>query len=232
MNEEATMRTGWIAAAVVTVFGLGWTAGQVFSQDAGGKDPKGGAGQEGGAKPAEPEMTPEQKAEQEAWMKAATPGEPHKRMAELDGEWTVSGRFWMEPKGAPIESVAKAKFHMILGGRYQVQEYSGGFMGMDFEGFGFSGFDNTTKEHVGVWADSMGTGVMVLRGKMDEKGRVESSGSFVNPTGQTETMREVWGPGDNGTYRLEFFGKSPKHPEEFKSMEMVYTRKKAGDAPK
>ncbi len=223
------MRNGWLAVAVVAVFGLGWTAGRVFSQDAGGKDPKGEAGNEGGAAPKQEEMTKEQKEqkeEMEGWMRAMTPGEPHKRMAEVEGEWTVATKFWMDPAKPPQESAAKAKYHMILGGRYQVHEYSGGFMGMDFEGFGLSAYDNTTKEHVGVWVDSMSTGLMVMRGKMDEKGRVESAGSYVNPKGETEYMRQVWTPVDKDTCRLEFYGKGPKHPEEFKMMEMVYTRKK------
>lgn len=33
----------------------------------------------------EPEMTPEQKAEMEAYMKAGTPGAPHKAMAATAG---------------------------------------------------------------------------------------------------------------------------------------------------
>ena len=43
------------------------------------------AQQEGGM----PEMTPEQKAEMEAYMKAETPGEPHRHLAESVGTYDV-----------------------------------------------------------------------------------------------------------------------------------------------
>ncbi|MCU0255023.1 MAG: hypothetical protein MUE47_10870, partial [Acidobacteria bacterium] len=41
------------------------------------------------AQQAAPEMTPEQKAEMEAYMKAGTPGAPHKLLAESAGTYDV-----------------------------------------------------------------------------------------------------------------------------------------------
>src|SRR5689334_15924307 len=125
-------RTAWMAMAMV--FGLGWTANRVFSQDAGGE----------GKKPAEEkkEQTPEEKAAMEAWMKSMTPGEQHKKLAAQDGEWTSAGKMWEKADAPPVEFTGTAKFHMILGGRYQVQEVSSVMMGMPFQGQGLTGYDN------------------------------------------------------------------------------------------
>ena len=48
----------------------------------------------------QPEMTPEQQAMMEAYMKAATPGEPHKMLASQAGTYDVKVKSWHEP-GAP-----------------------------------------------------------------------------------------------------------------------------------
>jgi hypothetical protein len=213
------MRKGWLTVAVVSVFGLGWSAGQVFSQDA--PAPKKEEPAKEGEKPA---AGPSQE-EMEAWMKYMTPGEQHKKMAAMDGEWTVASKMWMDPKAPPTDGTGTAKFRMILGGRYQVQEYSGNFMGMPFDGMGISGFDNASKEHVSCWIDSMSTGMMASKGTEDASGKVTLNGEFVNPTGQVEKMRMVMVHVDKDNFRLEAFVKSPKSPEEVKCMELNYTRK-------
>lgn len=213
------MRKGWLTVAVVSVFGLGWSAGQVFSQDA--PAPKKEEPAKEGEKPA---GGPSQE-EMDAWMKYMTPGEQHKKLAAQEGEWTVATKMWMDPKAPPTDGTGTAKIRMIFGGRYQVMEYSGSFMGMPFEGMGIAGYDNASKEHVSVWVDSMSTGMMPSKGTADASGKVTSVGEFVNPMGQVEKMRMVMTPGDKDSFRLEGFVKSAKNPEEAKCMELNYTRK-------
>ena len=215
------MRKGWLAVATVAVFGLGWTSGQVFSQDKEG---------EGKPKPPEegapPAMSEEDMKEMEAMMKAGTPTDPHKKMASMDGEWVVTGKSWMGPDKTPIEFTGTAKNRMLFDGRYQVQEFDSAFMGMPFQGFGLNGYDNMTKEYVSIWTDSMSTCVMVMRGKDDGKGVVSMSGEFVDGMGRTQTMRMSEKTVDKDTYVFEMHNKSPKFPAEFKCMEMTYKRKK------
>jgi hypothetical protein len=210
------MRKGWIAAAVVSVFALGWSAGQVFSQDAGKEAPKKEGGEEQG---------PFTKEEMEAWGKYMTPGEAHKKMAEMEGDWEVVVKSWMTPKGDPSESVATASIKMILGGRYQTQEVHGNFMGMPFEGRGLAAFDNGSKEHIGCWVDNMGTGVMVTKGTQDAAGKITSAGECVDPMGGKCSMREVWTPISKDSFKMEMWSKQSKFPEEYKCMELTYTRK-------
>ena len=43
-------------------------------------------------------------AEMEAMMKAATPGDQHKMLARMVGDWTFTQKFWMAPGQPPGES--------------------------------------------------------------------------------------------------------------------------------
>jgi len=207
------MRKRWLAFTLVGVFGLGIGTGQVLSQEAG--DPQ---------QPSQEEM--------QAWMAYMTPGEEHKEMASETGEWSVATKMWSAPEAPPMESTATAKFKMILGGRYQVQEWTGVMMGMPFEGFALTGFDNQTREYTSIWADSMGTGTMVSKGKRGEDGVIELTGEMVNPMGGTMKTRTVLQADENGNPKMEMFVTSPEHEGEMKMMELVYTRKGDGSAPK
>ena len=152
------MRRSLVALATVAVFGLGWSAGQVFSHDMGGGEKKDGGAPAGGG------PSPE---EMDAMMKAATPGEPHKRLASMSGEWTCTGKMWMDPKGPATDSVGGAKGRTVYDGRFLLQEITGDFMGMPFEGTSIVGYDNTLKEYVSVFFCNMGTGIMYGEGTYD-----------------------------------------------------------------
>jgi hypothetical protein len=204
-----------LAAAGLVAIGFG--AGTVFSQDMGGeKKPEGGA-------PADGQPTPEQ---MEAWMKYMTPGPEHAQMASMTGEWNAAVKMWMAPDAPASESVGTAKFRMILGGRYQVQDFAGSMMGMPFEGMGLGGFDNAKKEHFGTWTDSMGTGIMLARGKADEKGVVTCTGEMTDHEGKAYSIREVITHKDKDTMIFEMYIKGGEHKDEFRMMEITYTRKK------
>ena len=214
------MRTAWVILATAAVFGLGCASGQAFPPDAGGAEEKGGEA------PAPAPAGGPTAAEMEAWMKAATPGEPHRKLAELAGDWEFKGQCWMAPGGEAMEHTGTAKFTTLFEGRYQLQEFSGNFMGMPMQGMGILGYDNTLKEYVGAWISSMSTSVMASKGTADASGAITLSGECVNPMGEKETFREVMTIKDRDTIESVMFMKTPKHPEEFKFMELRYTRKK------
>ena len=44
-----------------------------------------------------PQMTPEQKAEMEAYMKAGTPGAPHQALASAAGNYDLRVKSWHQP---------------------------------------------------------------------------------------------------------------------------------------
>ena len=58
-------------------------------------------------------------AQMKAWQEYATPGNPHKMMADEVGTWNCDMTFWYEPNGKPEKANSVAVIRMILGGRYQ-----------------------------------------------------------------------------------------------------------------
>ncbi|MCH8054006.1 MAG: DUF1579 family protein, partial [Planctomycetes bacterium] len=62
-----------------------------------------------------------------------------------------------------------------------------------FEGFGLLGYDNTKKQYVSVWCDTMGTAVSVSHGTCDDSGKVFTyTSSYDCPmTGQPKNAKMV-----------------------------------------
>ena len=171
--------------------------------------------------------TAQTEAEMKAWMDYMTPGEFHKEMAKWDGEWNEDITMWMAP-GAPAQkSTASCVNKMILGGRYQSSIHKGSFSGMPFEGISTTGYDNAKKTFISTWVDNMGTGVMVLEGTWDEKGKMLTmKGKQTDPaTGKEMGVREIFRVIDDNTQKMEMF-MTPAGGQEFKSMEITFTRKK------
>ena len=174
----------------------------------------------------QPEMTPEQKAAMEAWMKAATPGEGHKLLEPTIGNWNVAMSMWEKPGDPPQKSSGTAENAWMLGGRFVQGSYHSEFNGMKFEGLAYTGYDNFKKEYVGAWMDTMGTMMMTMTGSADPAGRTITSTSAMDDilTGKKITVREVTRIVDANKHVFEMWGPDPSG-KEFKMMEAVYTRR-------
>src|SRR5438105_4065574 len=110
------------------------------------------------------EMSAEEKAMMDKYMKAATPGPEHAQMAKMAGKWKLQVTSWMKPGAPPMKSDGTAEYRSIMGGRFLEQEVHGDMAGQPFEGRGVEGYDNVTKEHWGTWVDNMGTTTMLMKG--------------------------------------------------------------------
>ncbi len=164
-------------------------------------------------------------AQMKAWAEYATPGNPHKMMADETGTWNCDMTFWMEPNGKPEKANSTAVIKMILGGRYQEGNYKGTMMGQPFEGKSTLAYNNASKEYTTTFIDNMGTGMMVAVGKYDEKSKsMELKGEVVNPlNGKKTPYREIYTIVDTTTRKMEMF--DTKNGEEFKSMEIIMKKK-------
>jgi Protein of unknown function (DUF1579) len=176
-----------------------------------------------GAQP--PEMTPQQKAEMEAYQKAGTPGAPHQAMAATAGTYDTKVKSWHEAGQPPMESTGTASRTMALDGRVLVEDFKGSMMGMPFTGHGMTGYDNVSGKYWSTWNDSMSTGVMMSEGTCDAKNTCAFKGSWNDPikkgpvaarmtsrwTSPTTEVFEMYGPGKDG--------------KEMKMMEITYTKK-------
>ena len=177
---------------------------------------------QGGKEP--PQMTPEQKAEMEAYMKAATPGAQHEWLASMAGNYTLKIKSWNEPGGPAMEEAGTATRKMMLDGRVIAEDVNSTMMGTPFTGHGLMGFDNVTGKYWSTWTDSMSTGIMVNEGSCDAKKTCTFTGSWNDPikkgpvkarmitrwTSPTTQVFEMYGPGKDG--------------KEMKMMEITYTK--------
>lgn len=173
-----------------------------------------------------PPMTPEQKAEMDAYIKAGTPGAPHQALAAMAGSYDLKIKSWHEPGGPAQEDTGTATRAMMLDGRVLVEKFSGSMMGMPFTGHGMTGYDNVSGKYWSTWNDSMSTGLAVSEGTCDAQGReCTFTGSWNDPiknapiksrmttrwTSPTTEIFEMYGPGRDG--------------KEMKMMEITYVKK-------
>ena len=171
----------------------------------------------------EKQMDPQ--AMMEMYKKLATPGEPHKQLASLEGSWTTKTKEWMEPGKPPTESAGSCEIKMVLDGRYLQQECAGEMMGQPFNGIGVTGYDNYTKKYVSTWMDSMGTGIFKMEGTGSADGTtITLKGGHDDPIEGRMEHRAVWKIADPNTQVFEMWG-SGKRSKDAKMMEITYTRK-------
>lgn len=169
----------------------------------------------------------DQKAAMDAMMKAAAPGEAHKKLAALAGTWDATVKTYMKPDAQPMVSHAVGTNKTILGGRYVEQDFNGDFMGMPFSGIGFWGYDNMKKQYVAAWMDNMGTGLMTLTGTQDSPTQYTFKGTAPDPmSGKDTPFEERLTVVDNDHHTLEMYGPTPDG-KMFKMMEITYSRKKS-----
>ena len=128
-----------------------------------------------------PQLTPEQQAEMEAYMKAGAAGPQHQQMASEVGTYDVQLKSWMDPAAPPMESKAVATRTLTLDGRVLVEEFQGDMMGTPFTGIGRTGFDNVSGKYWTTWTDSMSTGIMVSEGSCTEDQVCTFVGSWNDP---------------------------------------------------
>ncbi len=133
-----------------------------------------------------------QAAMMEAMMELAEPGEHHEHLKVLAGTWKTTTKYWMGP-GDPDISQGVSKNTWILGGRFLQTDFKGSSEEHPFAGLGLLGYDNTKKQHVSVWVDTMSTMIGVSYGTCDDSGKVFTyTSSYDDPmTGQTKKMRMV-----------------------------------------
>ncbi|MGH7233018.1 MAG: DUF1579 domain-containing protein [Nitrospiraceae bacterium] len=177
------------------------------------------------AKEKKQEKQMDMQAMMETYQKLATPGEPHKQFASLEGSWNTKTKSWMEPNKPPTESTGSCEQKMLLGGRFLQQECTGDMMGQSFTGIGVTGYDNHTKKYVSTWMDSMGTGIYFMEGTASADGKtITQKGSYKDPIEGPMKLRGVTKIVDNNTEIFEMYG-TGKKGKGMKMMEIIYTRK-------
>jgi hypothetical protein len=177
---------------------------------------------------ADPPMAGTTTTDQATLMKLTEPNENHKTLNDLVGKWNYTLNWWMNPGAKPEAAKGTSTATWVLGGRF-VQENSKAKMhGKNFEGMGFTGYDNVKQEYQTVWIDNMSTGMMWGTGMRDTTSNTfTSTGTWADAmtndkakwyrtelkvVSKNEHVFDMYTKGTDGT--------------EFKAMEITYHRAK------
>lgn len=210
------LRHGAMAAGATTLLLCGWAMGSGTRQD----DPGKALAEAMMAKRMDPNAM-------QKWMESMKPGLAHELLATFAGEWDVTVRMFMDPAAPPQESKAKSSATLVLDGRFLLEQMKGEFMGMPYEGMGFSGFDNATQMFTSTWCDSINTGISLNHGSIDQTGRIITYVGTMNEpmTGEMgKAVKMVLTRTDEDHHTFEMF--EILYGEPFKVFDMQYARLK------
>ena len=160
----------------------------------------------------------------QAWHKAATPADGHKRLEPMVGTFKTRVTFVMGPGAPPNVGEGMSEHRWVLGGRYVEQRYNGDSMGMPFEGLGYTGYDNAQRKYVGTWMDTFGTGIMnsVGVGKPTAK-EIKFDSVAIEPSGKPIRFDCVVRIKDRDRHSFEMWTKAP-NGKKFRTMLAEYER--------
>jgi len=177
---------------------------------------------------------PNQQEMMKQMMEMAKLNENHKLLADLDGNWTYTIKFWMnpDPNAKPNESKGTAVRKSIMNGRFSTLDVTGKMempgpdgkkKEMTFIGHGIDGYDNVKKKFVGSWIDNMATGIMMAEATYDPATKTFTYNSeYEAVPGMKTPIREVIKLTDNNHHTLEWY--ENRGGQEVKTMEINYTR--------
>lgn len=178
--------------------------------------------------PKKSEPSAEEKAAMEAMMKAATPGEAHKKLDGMVGTWSAKVTMWPAPGVPPQVSTGTSTAKWVMGGRFIEENFTGNMMGMPFTGRGYTGYDNIKKQYFGSWMDNMSTAMMMTTGTQDSDNTWTFKGTMPDPmSGKDTPLEEKVTVQDKDHHTFEMWTPAPDG-RMFKMMEITYTRKAAG----
>lgn len=80
------------------------------------------------------------------WNKANAPGENHKLLEKMAGDWDAEVTFVFDPTKAPEVNKTTSKKEMVLGGRFLFSAYEIKTGAMPHSGRGYIGYNNLTKK--------------------------------------------------------------------------------------
>jgi hypothetical protein len=173
------------------------------------------------------EMSAQDKLMMETMMRYAMPGKNHELLKKYVGDWDIETRTWAKPGDQPMMSKGTQKNQLIFDGRYIMCQFEGMMMGQKFMGMEIIGYDLFQNKYVTFWIDTMSTYFFLTTGTLDASGKVlTETGMSPDPmTGGTQKVKDVTTFLPDGRYKFEMFMVGPDG-KEFKSMELLATRKK------
>lgn len=158
----------------------------------------------------------------EAWQKYGQPGEQHKLLDPLVGEWNASFKMCGKQGNFP-PSEDTCKVEWTLGGRFLRSEYKS----QHFSGMELMGYDIYKGKYISLWTDTMCTSMYFSEGTCDESSMTftfTGKGPDV-VTGTEKTFKSVVRIVGPDLHIFEMYDATGG--KEQKEFEITYTRKSA-----
>jgi hypothetical protein len=160
----------------------------------------------------------------DAWTRAWTPGEAHRRLASRAGFWKLTTRTWSDPSEEPVVTETTAVREMVLSGHCLQEKVLGEVQGLQFQSLGYLGYDNVTRRWWSLWMDTLSTAPVFTTGTDDPDATVLAlTGEYADPlTGRSRPVRTVIRFVDYDTERFEWY--EIRDGQEVKTMDILYQR--------
>lgn len=178
---------------------------------------------------AKPEMTPEEKAMEEA----AAPDEHHQKFEKYVGRWDGAMKMYMpgSTEPMPISDTLIARWEPGMGNRFMIMDHTSKIFDKPFRGTATWGYNKATKKYEAIWRDNMGTGMMISYGSMAADGTMTFTGDMDDPmTGAKIKTREIYKWQGDDSFTFEMFQTGPDGKEN-KAIEATYTKKQIQGRP-
>jgi pimeloyl-ACP methyl ester carboxylesterase len=160
-------------------------------------------------------------------MRAMKPGEGHKRLEHLAGEWDRAIRFRFAPWLSWVEEKGPATTKWILGGRFLQERVQGGSgLYQKFESLGFVGYDSVKKRYILIRMDNELTSPVIAEGDFDATGKkLNFRANALNPLlGRIVPIRIVYTLESEDSYNVGHYLRG-EGGKEFRWMDVTYTRR-------
>lgn len=167
-------------------------------------------------------------------QRVGQPGEQHKAIDWMEGMWTATATQWRSEGAEPMEFQGMLNSQWVLDGRFLRNEFKSQKEGTAFQGLSYIGFNSATDEYEGTWMDTTSTQLAHSTGHYSkETNTLTMHGEFTDQQTkrkvETRTEARMESP-DRWTW--EMYNK-PEGGDEFKSLQVVFTKGAAGmDRPR
>ena len=170
----------------------------------------------------------------DAWKKLQEPGDAHKLLDKLVGDWDMNFKMWMAPGTDPTVMEMKTTFEPRYGGRFIVGEYHMTEGPFPHKGETWFGHDNSKNKYQWIRVTDMDTSMRVYEGEYDDETKAITTHSSYSMEWQGQKFdvkeRNVWTFHSDDKIVMEvysFYEGMPDMPKDgIKEVEITYTRAK------
>ena len=155
----------------------------------------------------------------------AMPGERHKLLERMAGRWNIAIKYRMNSAAPVVKSQGTCVRKWILGGRFLLEEFDGGSLGLPYKGLAIYGYDSFAKKYTSAWLDTMSTAITTNLGSCQDACReISFEGRHGDPwTGVIRPSHGITRFVNENQHVLELH-EPDNTGKEFKILEIVYTR--------